>query len=296
MTASAAAPAARILGDLVARHAGRLTEADARIVEVLMQDPVRAALDSGKDVSLRAGVHPASAVRLARRLGFDGYPEFRAFLQASLVDGAGGDFDSGAARMAARLLRAEKGGLLSSILDSEIAALQQLRNAVSDEDIRGFSQTLQGARRIFAYGLGHAATLSALIALRLRRSGYDAVDLGALPSLAETLNLMSAGDVLWLLSFRGPRPAVLALRGIAGERGARVLLLSDASGLRIDPPPCRAITVSRGGAGQSQSLLVPMTVVNAVILDLAAIDEGRSVRSLRAFSAFREGLPPALSR
>src|SRR3546814_13167457 len=107
----------------LSRHSTRLTEADTRLLDVLIQDPIRAAMQNGKDVSQRAGVHPASAVRLARRLGFKGYPEFRSFLQANLTEGDG-DFESSAARMAARLVQAESHGLLSSILDSEIAALQ----------------------------------------------------------------------------------------------------------------------------------------------------------------------------
>nr|WP_281352133.1 MurR/RpiR family transcriptional regulator [Paracoccus aestuariivivens] len=281
---------------MVARSEARLTDADARLLDILLQDPIRAAMDSGKEIAARAGVHPASAVRLARRLGFQGYPEFRAFLQDKLIDDAGGDFDNPAARISARLVRAEKGGILSSILDSEIGALEQVRHAVSDADVRGFAKALHGAQRIFVYGLGHSAALSALIALRLRRSGYDAVDLAALPHLAEFLTEMTGRDVLWLLSFRDPRPVVSALLRIATDRSATLLLLSDMNGLRIEPAPERSITVSRGGVGHSQSLVVPMTIANAVILDLAAIDEGRSLRSLEKFRSFRAALPPEIPR
>src|SRR5687768_11449971 len=52
------------LGDLISRNASRLTAADTRLLDVLTGDPVRAAMENGKEVSLRAGVHPASAVRL----------------------------------------------------------------------------------------------------------------------------------------------------------------------------------------------------------------------------------------
>jgi len=44
--------------------------------------------------------------------------------------------------------RAGEGGLLSSIVDSEIAALEHLRDHVSDEELRGFSQA-------FAEGAAH---------------------------------------------------------------------------------------------------------------------------------------------
>jgi DNA-binding MurR/RpiR family transcriptional regulator len=284
------------LADLIARRATRLTEADSRLLDVLIQNPVRAAMENGREISARAGVHPASAVRLARRLGFDGYPELRAFLQSDLVTEIDGDFDNPATRVTARLLRAENGGLLSSLLDSEIAALQQVRNTVSDTDIRAFAETLRDARRVFLFGQGHGAALSALIALRLRRSGCESVDLAVLPNLAETLSTLGAQDVLWLLSFRGPGPTTQALRKVADQRGAKVLLLSDVNGLRIEPPPHLGIAVSRGGIGQSQSLVVPMTVANAVILDLATIDGGRSLRSLDNFRAFRDSLPSGIPR
>lgn len=68
------------------------------------------------------------------------------------------------------------------------------------------------------------------------------------------------------------------------------------TGLRVEPALHRSITVSRGGAGQSQSLVVPMTVANAVILDLASIDGGRSFRALEEFRSFRTTLPLSVPR
>ncbi|WMT86377.1 MurR/RpiR family transcriptional regulator [Pelagibacterium sp. 26DY04] len=286
----------RFLADLIAVNSARLTEADARLLDVLMSDPVRAAMDNGKEVSTRAGVHPASAVRLARRLGFAGYPEFRAFLQANLVDSGTGDFENPAARMAARLVRAEEGKLLATLLESEITALQQVKTSVSDADIRAFSQALCNSRRIFVLGRSHAATLSGLIALRLKRSGYDAVDLASqMHILPELLSTLTADDVVWLLSFRNPSQVVLDIRAAAAERGAKTLVLSDINGARIDPPADLHISVSRGGVGQSQSLVVPMTIANAIVLDLASIDDGRSLKSLDSFKAFRAALPKRLA-
>lgn len=286
----------QLLGDLISRNSTKLTEADTRLLDVMMQDPIRAAMENGKTVSFRAGVHPASAVRLARRLGFKGYPEFRTFLQANLIEG-GGDFESPAARMAARLVRGEEGGVLSSVLDSEIAALQQVRNAVADADVRGFSEVLRDCRRVFVFGRGHSAALSSLIALRLNRSGYPSIDLGSqMHLIAEALATLGPGDVVWLFAFRKASPLIHQIRKIAAEGGAKVLALTDLLSARIDPAPDRQISVSRGEAGESQSLVVPMTIANAVILDLAAIDDGRSLRALSSFKAFRadRGLSPVI--
>lgn len=275
------------LSDLISRHSTRLTDADTRLLDILIQDPIRAAMENGKDVSSRAGVHPASAVRLARRLGFKGYPEFRAFLQSNLTEG-GGDFESPAARMAARLMRAEDNGLLASVLDSEIAALQQARNSVSDAEIRAFSTCLRDCRRILIFGCGHFAALSSLIALRLNRSGYKAIDLASqMHQLAEVLTTLTEHDVVWLLAFRRAPPLLQEVRDIAAKRGAKTLAVTDVGGTRVDPAPDHQILVSRGDPGESQSLVVPMTIANAIVLDLASIDNGRSIEALGQFKSFR---------
>ena len=280
------------LSDLVALNAERLTAADTRLLDVLMQNPVRAALENGREISNRAGLHPSSAVRLARRLGFEGYPEFRTFLQNSLAE-EGEDFDNGAARVAARLLRADEGALVSSVIDSEIVALQSARKAVNDGQIRSFSEAVRDCRRIFVVGLGHFGALAHLVTLRLSRSGYNAIDLTATPNLMrETLMTMSDGDVLWLFAFRNPPPLLHDVRGIASDRGAKTLAITDVAGGRFVPPPDHHITVSRGSLGQSQSLVVPMTIANTIILDLAVIDNGRSLKAIEQFDRFRERGPP----
>jgi len=281
------------LSDLISKYSYQLTDADTRLLDILVRDPLRAAMDPGKDVSSRAGVHPASAVRLARRLGFKGYPEFRSFLRASLTEG-GGDFESSAARMAARVMNADGGGMLSSVIDSEVEALKTLRETVNDLDIRKFAETLRDARRVLVFGRGHAASLSSLIALRLARSGYDAIDLGArMHQLPEVLSTLGGADVMWLLAFRKVPTIIEDVGGAAAGRGAKILALTDLQGAKMPFALHHQILVSRGRPGESQSLVVPMTVSNAVILNLAAIDDGRSIRSLAEFRAFRinGGLP-----
>lgn len=276
------------LGDLISRHSAKLTEADTRLLDVMVRDPIRAAMENGKEVSFRAGVHPASAVRLARRLGFKGYPEFRAFLQSNLVEGQG-EFEAAGARIAARLARAEEGQLLSSVLDSEVAALEALRASCADADIRAFSQVLLPARRIFVFSSSHGEALSHLIAMRLRRSGYDAMDLAAEQTrIWEYLAGMGKGDVLWLIALRKTGDLLHELRALAAERGAAVLSLRDPRSAPFEPAAEAEICASRGGAGEHQSLVVPMTIANTVILDLASIDEGRTMRALDRFRALRE--------
>ncbi|MBU2891315.1 MurR/RpiR family transcriptional regulator [Celeribacter halophilus] len=278
------------LAQLITQHFGKLTDADTRLLKVLTSDPIRGAFENSTEVASRAGVHPASAMRLARRLGFKGYPEFRAFMQTSLMEGQD-EFADPTARIAARLARAGEGGLLSSLIDSEVSALEHLRDNVTDAQIRVFSEVLYNARRIFTVGTSHGTALAKLIALRLRRSGYEAIDLGSVEQQqVEWVYTMGPRDVLFLSCFRGTTTQLKHLTDLAGERDAACLILCDVEDTRIKGPKNSQICVSRGGAGESQSLVVPMTIANTIILDLASIDAGKTMRSLNTFKRVREDL------
>lgn len=279
------------LQKLIAIHSDRLTSTDARLLDILLQDPVRAAMDTGKDVSGRANVHPAAAVRLAKRLGFPGYPEFRSFLRDNLTAGED-DFRSPAARVMARLARSEDSSPLSAIVESEISALAGLRESVNDEDISRAAVAIAKAQQVYVFGRGHAASLSSLLSRRLRRSGYKVVDIAAhVTTPAELLLNLMPEELLILLVFREPTPEVLELLSAAKSAGTTVLAITDVGGGRLDPRPDFHIAAPRGGAGESQSLVVPMTITNAIILELASVDDGRSINALARYGELKKKFP-----
>ena len=56
--------------------------------------------------------------------------------------------------------------------------------------------------------------------------------------------------------------------------------------------PWRRPAASRGGAGESQSLTVPMAVCNTLILELSRIDGGHSLGALDRLLDLRTVLAP----
>ena len=70
-------------------HRSRLTSADLRVLDVLLSHPTDAAFLPADQVASRAGVHVAAATRLAKKLGYSGYPDLRSALQTELLDGVG---------------------------------------------------------------------------------------------------------------------------------------------------------------------------------------------------------------
>src|SRR3990170_1834982 len=61
------------LGDRIERHAASLPRAERRVAEVVLADPGAAAFATVAELGRRAGTSGATVVRLAVRLGYDGW-------------------------------------------------------------------------------------------------------------------------------------------------------------------------------------------------------------------------------
>ena len=67
----------RIVKDLIQDLAGNLTPADRQVTDALLRDYPVAGLQSITKIADAAGVSTPTVIRLARKLGFDGFPEMQ---------------------------------------------------------------------------------------------------------------------------------------------------------------------------------------------------------------------------
>lgn len=174
----------------------QLTAADRRLVSTLLARPTEAAFRSVVEVARRVGVHQASAVRLAKKPGFEGYPELRVSFQNEILNTS-----ESAQCIARRLEGMHGGGALSALIESDMAALAHIPEHLSQASIDRAARVLLGARRIFLFASGNATILSDMVDRRLRRAGYAtmlATQQGC--ELAERLVGLDAKDAL--LAFR----------------------------------------------------------------------------------------------
>lgn len=271
----------------VETYAGTLTASERRLVEALLSSPSEAALLSAADLAARAGTHQATAVRLAQKLGYRGYPELRARLQADLLRPAP------AARLQRRLERSEP-GVLAALVAAEIEALGALPAHVSQGELDEAAATLRGAERVFLFAQGNARVLAELLERRLRRSGLRTVGLsGSGRDLAEQLVTLSAEDAVLAFAFHREPPGLSELLEVAQGVGARTLLISDPFGSTVRPRPERVLAAPRGEPGTFQTLAVPMAICNALVLTLAHNDDGHSVAALERLAGLLERFDPS---
>ncbi|CAM3489578.1 RpiR family transcriptional regulator [Bordetella sputigena] len=262
--------------ELVADKNDTLTSSDRKLVDVLLSDTTVGSFMPAHKIAERAGVHPSTAGRLARKLGFDSY---RAMREAMVFE-----LDA-SARVRKRIANATGSTLLESVVAGEIAALSRLMEQVTQKEIAAATDALRRARRVIVIGESHAGSLAELFARRLKRSGYHAVGLSHADwQAADELISLTDKDLVFGMIFRHESPGVARALKLARETGAASVLLTD---LTLPVEARLTITARRGEPGEFQSLTVPMAICNTLILELVRVDRGRSMEALARLEDLR---------
>ena len=128
----------------VETFSGRFTDSDKALVSIIFSDPSQAVFYSAHELANQAGVHASTVVRLARKLGFDGFPGMRRALQSETKVAFGpGE------RVRRRLSKADESSSLSMLIHTEIAAIEAIEETVSQAEIDNAANILVNAKNIF---------------------------------------------------------------------------------------------------------------------------------------------------
>jgi DNA-binding MurR/RpiR family transcriptional regulator len=274
--------APRDLRTAIRQAQANLTASDRRLADALLADPAHVSYLSANEAAKRAGVHPTSAVRFARKLGYRDYSDLRDHLRNTVMGSNGAP----AQRMEARLARANRLGAIHTVIDSDIRALQRLPQQVTDQQISTFVRAVMRANSVLVCGIGYAGILASYLALRMRRSGYPAIGLDRIDWRSEDeIAATKKGGLIICIAFRQTEKAMTAIISKAKALGMKTALITDSA--LTESSPDLTLAADRGGQGEAETLAVPMALCNAIILELARLDEGRSVTALDRLATVR---------
>lgn len=258
-------------------QADSLTPAEQKLIRELLARPRDAALGTAGDLARRIGVHEATASRLAKKLGFDSYALFRDALRQEFI------VKTDPALRVRNTLAATRGASpLGELIEQEVAALAGLAQFVAPDALESAARTLSQARKVFVFARGNAEALSVMADRRLRRMGIDTVILaGDARDLAERMAAIEKGDAVLAFAFRRMPRHWPFLADHADALGVPMVMISDTLGPSLVPPPAHLLFAPRSGQEDAfQTLLVPMTITNALVLQMARGDEVRSIERL----------------
>lgn len=265
------------LMDMISKKAAELTPNERRLVQTVIDSPTAAALGTAGLLARAVGVHEATASRLARKLGFESYGAFRDALREEFIATR-----ETATRFEKTISDTEPGTILGTLARNEAQALGRIEDFIPAAQIDAVAARLMGAARLFIYGYGNAEVLALMMVKRFRRFGRDVHQLDPDPrALAEQALGLAAGDVVLIFAFRRAPRAYAALVETAREAGAETIVISGRAGAFLAPAPDRLLTAPRSGNPDGfQTLTVPMTVCNAIVIAAGALAKEASLKKL----------------
>ncbi|MCV3273760.1 MurR/RpiR family transcriptional regulator [Roseobacter sinensis] len=261
----------------ISDQAPSLTPSERRLVETVIEKPAAAALGTAGALARAVGVHEATASRLAKKLGFESYASFRDALREEFIA-----THETATRFEKTIATSTSETILGKLAREEAQALGRVEEFITADQIAEVAGLLMRAGRIFIYGYGNAEVLALMMVKRFRRFGKQVQHLDADPrGLAEQLLGISAGDVVLSFAFRRAPRGYAALIETAREAGATTITISGKSGALLTPKPDHLLAAPRSGDPDAfQTLTVPMTVCNAVVIAAGLTGKDESLKTL----------------
>lgn len=220
----------RILSDLRDVYS-RLSPQLRRAAHYLLDRPDEIAFTSMRQIAERAGVQPATMVRLAQAIGFDGYESLREPFRDDLrVQPAG--FGQRARKLLARTGSRRRARALAHLASEMVGAdrenLALSLEAIGAEEMADAARALADARRIYVVGQRslYPAAFYVHYACSMFRDDVILLD-GNGGTFADQLRGISDADAMLAFSFDPySRGSVEAAR-YASQRGARIVAVTD---------------------------------------------------------------------
>ena len=268
-------------------HFNDLTKSEKRIANFLRKNQEESAFLSAGEIASRLDLSEATLVRFARSLGFSSYPAMRTVLQDNFRRRV-----THSARLRGRLNDLRDGGdIFERMTATEIDFLTQALDSIKQEELNKAVEILHEHDRVFVFGLGPSVSLVDLLELRLRRFGREVVPLtNSGREFLEYLTMMEEKDLLFVICFFDQNPALKLVIDYANKVGATVIMLTDTLEAILGDKVDVVLSAKRGPIGEFHSLVVPMTVINALLLSLASMEQEKTMTLLDKLDNLRDQL------
>ncbi|MFE9394918.1 MurR/RpiR family transcriptional regulator [Streptomyces flavidovirens] len=261
----------------------RLSPAQRRIAQYIVDHLTEAAFLSITDLAERVGVSQPSVTRFAASLGFSGFPALREALQPIALSSVAGAPDT-----REEIRRNE----LQAAVDAEIENLESLRRTLADPGrVLDVGRELARSMPLTVLGLRISVSLAEYFAYAARRIHPDVrlVTRGGSVAYDALLQSREAGGT-WVVAFAMPRHAneTLAAMQAARSTGLRVALITDLTlGSLVDEADV-ALTAGTGSRLVFDSYSAPGVLSAAVLQAMADADPVRTQSRLEGYEQVAE--------
>ncbi|MQA81172.1 MAG: SIS domain-containing protein [Streptosporangiales bacterium] len=273
MSSALDSPSRRQLPDLLSRR--RLSPAQRRIAQFVLENAAEAAFLSSTDLAGRAGVSQPSVTRFAAALGFASYQDFRGALREQLLGNDAEPTDG-----------LQTNALQDAVLH-EAANLRKLAHALRDStQIEAAAAELSASQPLVVLGLRVSAGVASHFAYCAQKVLPDVRVITSGDSTARDLldqaALAGATHVLAFVLPRYPRETLEMMR-YARERDLRVVAISDTQLEPVAGHADRVLAAAVGSRLVFDSHVVPEMLALVLLESISDHTRDRTQRRLERF-------------
>ena len=245
---------------------GGFSKGQKSIADYVSEHYEKAAFMTAAKLGKYADVSESTVVRFACELGFDGYPEFQkslrelvrtnltSFQRVEVSDSIIGDKD-----------------VLTQVILSDA---EKLRNTLESIDREAFEKAVDkliGAKKIYILGVRSSATLAGFLHYNLQMA-FDNITLVQTTSgneMLEQIMRIDKDDVMVAISFPRYSKRIINAVDFAKAKGANIIALTDSVASPIAQSSDQLLTASSDMASFVDSLVAPMSIINAIAVSVA---------------------------
>ncbi len=260
--------------NLISRDYPGLSPGYQQIARFFTQNPNIIALESINAIAEKCGVHPSSLVRFAQNLGYSGFKQLQAVFQTRLATAAPGFRERISAlesELSRNIAHGNK-GFLKDLVVRDMAALQGLMEAVSEDALAGAAKLLTSAHTVYIAGQLRSEPLALLLRYLLTMLHRRVVLLDPAGGLAQEMaQTMGERDVLVAIAFRHYAKEVVAIAEQAALSATPVIAITDSQLSPLAKEAKVLFTVPEDEYSFSRSLAAPMCLVQCLATAAAAV-------------------------
>ena len=280
------------------------SKSELQIADLLLRDPHAFARLNVKEIASKVEVSEPTVVRFCRRVGCEGFKDFKIQMVQDLAYRQASD-DAGGARAGMEKPTTVQGiaatqGIPKEVHDAAAAALARMQKMLNWQSVDTAARLIAKARRVVVYGIGGSSTVMAEEAhnrlFRLNVSSTAYTD-SYMQRMSATM--LDERDVALYISSTGRPKSLIDSVELAKYYGAKCIgITPKGSALGRDLDICIDLELTQGGVNQFHpnpmrfaQLYVIDCVAYAAALHLGATAE-TSLKRTRASVASLHGIAP----
>lgn len=261
---------------LLQTNAHTFSRGQRAIARFITESYDKAAFMTASRLGKTVGVSESTVVRFAVELGFDGYPAMQKAMQETVLTRL-----TSVQRMEVASSHIDGENVLDTVLQSDMDRLRRTKETVDHTHFAAAVDAVLAARRVVILGARSAAPLAEFLGYYL---GYmlpnvKVVTASGVGEMFENIVSVNAQDAVIAFSF--PRYCSATVQGARYCRstGATVIGITDSALSPLGETSDHVLVAKSGMLSLADSLVAPMSLVNALIVAIAGRCEGELGRT-----------------